>query len=186
MILYINSCPRAESRTHRMAMALLDKLGHYKEVNLYKENLLPLNEERLKERSELIAKKDYSSPVFKYAREFAEAETIVISAPFWDLSFPSELKIYLENIYVTGLVSKYSEDGIPVGLCKAKQLYFVTTAGGALVTQFGFDYIRALAENYFGIPEVKLLKAEMLDIVGNDAEAILEDAIDRNIKNMNI
>ena len=58
MILYINSCPRAESRTHRMAMALLDKLGHYKEVNLYKENLLPLNEERLKERSELIAKKD--------------------------------------------------------------------------------------------------------------------------------
>ena len=110
----------------------------------------------------------------------------MISAPFWDLSFPSELKIYLENIYVTGLVSKYSEDGIPVGLCKAKQLYFVTTAGGALVTQFGFDYIRALAENYFGIPEVKLLKAEMLDIVGNDAEAILKDAIDRNIKNMNI
>ena len=179
MVLYINSCPRAESRTHRLATALLRKLGDYRERNLYEEKPLPLDEERLKLRTELIAKKAFASPIFQYAREFAEAETIVIAAPFWDLSFPSALKVYLENIYVIGLVSNYSEDGIPIGLCKAKQLYFVTTAGGALVTQFGFDYIKALAQNCFGIPEVKLIKAEMLDIVGNDAEAILKDAVDR-------
>lgn len=181
MILYINSCPRAESRTNRMAMALLKQLGDYKEVNLYQEKLLPLNEERLNQRTELIEKKDYNSSMFKYAREFAQADTIVISAPFWDLSFPSELKIYLENIYVIGIVSRYGENGIPVGLCKAKQLYFVTTAGGTLVTQFGFDYIKALAQDCFGIPDVKLIKAEMLDISGNDAEAILKEAISNNI-----
>lgn len=182
MILYINSCPRAESRTNRMAMALLKQLGDYKEVNLYQEKLLSLNEERLNQRTELIEKKDYNSSMFKYAREFAQADTIVISAPFWDLSFPSELKIYLENIYVIGIVSRYGENGIPVGLCKAKQLYFVTTAGGTLVTQFGFDYIKALAQDCFGIPDVKLIKAEMLDILGNDAEAILKEAISNNIK----
>ena len=182
MILYINSCPRAESRTNRMAMALLKQLGDYKEVNLYQEKLLPLNEERLNQRTELIEKKDYNSSMFKYAREFAQADTIVISAPFWDLSFPSELKIYLENIYVIGIVSRYGENGIPIGLCKAKQLYFVTTAGGTLVTQFGFDYIKALAQDCFGIPDVKLIKAEMLDILGNDAEAILKEAISNNIK----
>lgn len=47
-----------------------------------------------------------------------------------DLSFPARLKIYLENIYVTGIVSKYDENGRPRGLCRAERLYYVTTAGG--------------------------------------------------------
>ena len=35
----------------------------------------------------------------------------------------------LENIYVTGIVTKYGTDGRPEGLCSAKKLYYVTTAG---------------------------------------------------------
>ena len=50
-------------------------------------------------------------------------DIIVIGAPFWDLSFPAILKIFIENIYVTGLVTKFGENGKPVGLCKAKKLY---------------------------------------------------------------
>ena len=41
------------------------------------------------------------------------ADTIVIAAPFWDFSFPAALKIYIENIYVTGIVSRYGSDGRP-------------------------------------------------------------------------
>ena len=44
-----------------------------------------------------------------YAKQFAGADTIVIAAPFWDLSFPAILKTYIENIYVTGIVSRYSK-----------------------------------------------------------------------------
>ena len=56
--------------------------------------------------------------MFCYARQFAAADRIVIAAPLWDLSFPAQLKVYLENIYVTGIVTKYSEAGEPVGLCR--------------------------------------------------------------------
>ena len=62
-------------------------------------------------------------------------------------------------------------------MCKAKKLYFVTTAGGPFAERFGYDYIKALALEYFGIKEVALIKAEMLDIDENDSEAILLNAM---------
>lgn len=179
MTLFINCCPRGESRTLRLAKALLEKIGDYDELKLYQEPLAPLNEERLIYRTELIEKADYDDPVFAYAKQFAAADTIVIAAPFWDLSFPAVLKIYFENIYVTGIVSEYGENGQPSGLCRASKLYFVTTAGGPLDERFGFDYIKTLAQDCFGIPEAVLIKAEMLDIAGNDPEKILKEAMMR-------
>lgn len=176
-ILHINCCPRKESRTKRLADALLKKLGNYEELKLYQEKILPLNEERLEHRTALIEKGKYDDECFKYAKQFADADIIVISAPFWDLSFPAILKVYIENIYITGIASRYSDDGSPLGLCKAKKLYFVTTAGGPFDERFGYDYIKALALEYFGIKEVALIKAEMLDIDGNDSEAILLNAM---------
>lgn len=46
MVLYINCCPRSNSRTMRLAEKLLSKLGNFEEVNLEKENISPLNRER--------------------------------------------------------------------------------------------------------------------------------------------
>lgn len=175
MTLFINCCPRDSSRTERLAKKLLEKLGEYDEVNPEKEGLVPMSKERLNYRTELLQKGDLSDDIFKYAKQFAAADTIVIAAPFWDLSFPSVLKIYIENIYVTGIVSKYDSDGTPKGLCKAKKLYYVTTAGGPYDGRFSFDYLKELAESFFGIGETVLIKAEMLDIIGNDAEKILAE-----------
>ncbi|MDD6484930.1 MAG: NAD(P)H-dependent oxidoreductase [Clostridiales bacterium] len=178
MILYVNSCVRDDSRTNRIALALLKKLGkEYEEVKLDKEDLKPLSKETLKLRTELISKGDYSSPMFGYAKQFADADIIVIAAPFWDLSFPAILKTYIENIYVTGIVSKYSPDGKPVGLCKAKKLYYVTTAGGPYVPDYSFGYIKDLAVNYLGIEEAVLIKAQMLDVDGFSADAIVDEVI---------
>lgn len=175
MTLFINCCPRDNSRTERLAKKLLEKLGEYDEVNPEKEGLAPMSKERLEYRTQLLQKGDLSDDIFKYAKQFAAADTIVIAAPFWDLSFPSVLKIYIENIYVTGIVSKYDSDGTPKGLCKAKKLYYVTTAGGPYDGRFSFDYLKELAESFFGIGETVLIKAEMLDIIGNDAEKILAE-----------
>lgn len=177
MTLFVNCCPREDSRTERLAGKLLETLGGYEEVNPEKEGLVPVDNERLKYRTALLEKGDLSDEIFRYAKQFAAADTIVIAAPFWDLSFPSVLKIYIENIYVTGIVSEYDENGAPKGLCKAKKLYYVTTAGGAYDARFSFDYLKALAEDYFGIEETVLIKAEMLDIIGNDAEEILTERV---------
>ena len=177
MILYINACVRNESRTDRLARELLGKLGDYTELKLSDENLNPLDKDSLECRSELIAKEQFDNDMFKYARQFATADIIVISAPFWDMSFPAILKTYIENIYITDLVSKYGEDGRPVGLCKASKLYYVTTAGGPYVGTYSYDYIKDLAIGAFGIKETELIYAEMLDIVGNDPEKILGEVI---------
>lgn len=178
MVLYINACVRDESRTDRLARVLLDKIGNYTELKLSEEGLKSLDKESLEYRSELIAKGQFDNDIFKYARQFADADVIVISAPFWDMSFPAILKTYIENIYITGLVSKYGEDGRPVGLCKASKLYYVTTAGGPYVGKYSYDYIKDLALVAFGIKDTELIYAEMLDIAGNDPEKILDEVID--------
>ena len=184
MTLYINCCVREESRTERLAKAVLRKLaGEFTELNLYEENLKPLDRDTLNKRTALIEQGDYSDPMFDYAKQFADADTIVIAAPYWDLSFPAMLKTYIENIYITGIVSAYDESGMPVGLCKAKELYYVTTAGGPYDPTYSYGYIESLAKSFFGIPTTHLVKAEMLDIVGNKAEEILNREINRILKN---
>ena len=179
MILYINACVRADSRTDRIARALLNQLGgDYEELCLSDLDIHPLDNNTLNRRTQLIESGLYDDPLFDYAKQFASADTIVIAAPFWDLSFPAILKTYLENIYVIGVVSEYGADGLPRGLCKADKLYYVTTAGGPYTPDFSYDYLRELATGCFGVKETELIKAEMLDVEGFDADEIVRTAID--------
>jgi len=180
MILYVNACVRGESRTDRIARVLLGRLGgKQEEVRLSEDTPEPLSAKRLARRTALIERGDYADPMFRYARQFQRADTIVIAAPYWDLSFPAVLRTYLENVYVTGLVSEYTPEGIPHGLCRARKLWYVTTAGGPYVPDFSYDYIRSLATRCFGIPETELVFAEMLDVEGFDAETIVRETADR-------
>lgn len=177
-ILYVNACVRKESRTEVLAKKLLDKLGgSYEEIRLEDSAFPVVDEAFLNKRDRLIAEGDFEDPLFLPARRFSEAETIVIAAPFWDLSFPAMLKQYLEQINVVGITFRYSEEGVPVGLCRADRLYYVTTAGGYYVPEeFGYGYVRALAQNYYGIQDVRKIEAAGLDIVGADVRAIMSAA----------
>ena len=179
-ILYVNACVRKESRTERLAETLLRKLNKpYEEIRLADYPFPVVNEEYLNERDRLRLNGDLQAPMFALARQFSEAETIVIAAPFWDLSFPAALKQYLEQINVVGITFRYSEEGIPIGLCKAGILFYVTTAGGYYVPEeFGFGYVKALAQNYYGIQDVRQISAVGLDIQGADVDAIMKAAED--------
>ena len=179
MLLYIDACVRKDSRTRRLAECLLKTLGRpYEKVELIKCDFPKVDEEFLTERTRLVEEGSFTDPMFDQARQFAEADTIVIAAPYWDLSFPAALKQYIEKINVLGITFEYSAEGYPIGLCKAKKLYYVMTAGGNYVPEeFGYGYIKALAENFYGIKEVKLIKATGLDIYGNDPEKIMAEAV---------
>ena len=177
-ILFINACPREGSRTLELARYLLDKTdGSVEELTIFEENLLPLNGKTLALRDKMTANQNFDHPIFKYAKQFAKADTIVLAAPFWDLSFPSAVKIWLEYVMAKEITFRYTEEGFPCGLCKAKKLFYISTAGGpVLPAHMGFSYMDGLAKSYFGIPETVLFSAENLDVVGADTAAILTKA----------
>ena len=177
-ILYINACCRENSRTNELAQYLLGGLeGNVQSVNLYEESISPIDATLLSKRDGLLREGRTDSEMFTLANQFALADTVVIAAPYWDLMFPSVLKVYMENITVCGITFRYSDKGIPQSLCKAEKLYYVTTAGGYIgKNNFGFDYVKAIAEGFFGISNVSLFSAEGLDIYGADVEKIMQKA----------
>ena len=178
MTLFINACVREDSRTKRLAEALLTKLpGDVQEVKLHEIKFELIDEKFLVNRDELISMGKFDDD--SLARQFAQADSIVIAAPYWDLSFPATLKQYIEHINVLGVTFEYTPEGFPKGLCKASEMYYVMTAGGSLVPEeYGFGYIKALAQNFYGIQNVKLIKAVGLDLYGADAESIIRKAIE--------
>lgn len=178
MILFINACVRKESRTKRLADALLKKLdGKVTEVRLEDVSFELTNEKFLERRDTLIAEGKFDDESFSLARQFANADTIVIAAPYWDLSFPAALKQYIEHINVMGITFEYTPEGYPKPLCKANKLYYVTTAGGSFVPEeFGFGYIKTIAQSFYGIEDVELIQATGFDVYGADTEAILAKA----------
>lgn len=176
-ILFVNGCVRPDSRTLELARTVLDQLeGTVQEVCLYEDGPLPLNWESLCRREELLASEKHDHSMLRWAREFAQADEIVVAAPYWDLMFPAMVRSYFEAITVSGLTFTYGEDGVPRGLCKAKRLVYVTTAGGPIIRNFGFDYVDALARTFYGIPDTECIQAEGLDIWGADVAVIMEEA----------
>ncbi len=178
MVLFINACVREQSRTKVLADHLLKKLNEdYEEVKTFELDFPVMDDGFLSRREEAVSEGFFEDPCLKLARQFAAADKIVIAAPYWDLSFPSSLKCYIEQINVTGVTFEYSPEGIPTGLCKAKELYYVTTSGGTILSdEYGFGYVKSLAEDFYQIPKIVQIKAEGLDIDGTDVDAILEEA----------
>ena len=174
MILFVNGCVRENSRTLELAQAVLAKeTDTIEEVRLYPDGPNGLNAEKLAQRDALLTNQELDHPMFRWARQFAAADTIVIAAPYWDLAFPAKVRAYLEEVTVSGITFRYGENGIPQGLCRAKRLIYVTTAGGPIFQNYGYEYIKALAQGFYGIPDVSLVRAEGLDIRGADPEAIM-------------
>lgn len=183
MLLYINACVRAKSRTKRLADRLIEKLGGGAErLDLASLSFPVADEAFLDRRDRLIAAGAFDDPLFDLARQFAAADRIVIAAPYWDLSFPAALKQYVEQINVLGITFAYTPEGVPKGLCRAKKLYYVMTAGGTFVPEeYGFGYVRTLARSFYGIEDVELIQAVGLDLVGADPEGILRECLERII-----
>ena len=178
-ILFVDACIRKESRTRRLAQAVLAGLeGDIEIVSCA--DVHPITQEPfLEQREQAACSGEDSGGITRLAKQFAAADTIVIAAPYWDLSFPAVLKDYLEQINIVPITFEYTPEGIPRGLCKCRKLYYVTTAGGYIISEdYGYGYVKELAKTFYGIPEVELIKAEGLDIAGADVEKILAEAMD--------
>lgn len=174
-ILHVDSTVRPESRTAALARWLLGRMGGSVEtVRLAEGAAAPLDGSALRRREALLAEGRLDAPEFALARQFAAAERIVVSAPYWDLLFPASLRAYFERVCVVGITFAYDPTtGAPVSLCRARSLVYVCTAGGPVPRNLGFEYVRELCSAFFGIQDVRLLQADGLDLPGADVDALL-------------
>ena len=180
-VLLIDCCiRREESRTKQLADAFLSALPadcNVTVLNLMDEKLAYFEGEFLGDRQRLLEKGELNHPRFRYAHQFAEADVIVMAAPFWDLGFPALLKVYIENISVDGITFGCNETGC-FGTCKATDLVFLTTRGGyyeGSPMEMGSRYLEAL-KDFFGIGSYHCIAADGIDIAGADIADILDKA----------
>lgn len=186
-LLFIDCCVSqrgAESRTRTLADAFLSAFhGAHPEAEIETVSLETLNIEpyllpALREREALADAKDFSGRVFALARQFQRADRIVVAAPFWDLSFPSVLRIYIEHISANGLTYHYEADGCH-GDCRGERLAYLTTGGDVeRPGSLGVLYWKQLCA-MFGIPRFDYVFAGGLDVDPAGAPAIMEAACRR-------
>ena len=182
-VLFVDCCIRREhSRSKQLAdffLGELQKKGDYEieTLCLMDENLSYFSEGFFLHREALLAEGKLDHPRFRYAHQFAEADKIVIAAPFWDLSFPALLKVYIENLCVDSITFHTDEHGLH-GLCKADHMVFLT-ARGAFYTdsplEQGSRYLEQMA-GFFGIEKYDCVAAEGLDIGAWPVEELMDKA----------
>lgn len=181
-ILFVNACVRGEdSRTLRLARAFLDTLAAelgqvcITQHDLPAMGLQPVNRETLARKERLCDACAWEDASLAPAVAFQQADVVVIAAPYWDMSFPSMLKIWVEHMYVRNLTFRYVDDQ-PIGLCRGKEAAYLTTAGSPIANHdWGTAYIRDVMQ-MLGIPGFTAVKAEGLDLSERDVEAIMGEA----------
>lgn len=183
-ILVIDSCMR-DKEISRTQILLKKTLAQYQAsfpdaevetLTLSKEKLPPLTGADVEERQ--CAVQAGRTEAYQLAKQFAQADRIVIAAPYWDLAFPAVLKVYLEHICVAGITFRYLDNGTPMGMCRAKSLLYLTSCGGYLQDcNLGFAYVEALCTHLFGITDCRCIAAEGMDITPEQTQEGLKHAL---------
>ena len=183
-VLFVNACMRDEkSRTLELCRDYLEKLqaaypqAEIEEVDLTTLDIQVQDGAFIERRDAFLRAGDFSDEMFDLAKQLIAADHVVIGAPYWDLSFPAKLKMYLERCSVDKLTFIYDDQGVPHGQCRAKALTYITTAGGYIGDMnFGFDYVKGLCSMLFGIREFHFAAADGIDIIGVDVAARMAEA----------
>lgn len=183
-LLYVDCCIRREqSRTRKLAESFLGNLPkgwRVEKVVLMDEPLLPLMEGGFAQRDELLQRGDFTHRRFDYAWQFQRADAILIAAPFYDLSIPALLKVYIENVSVDGITFLCDADGLR-GNCCARSMTFLTSRGGFYENspdEMGSRYMEALC-GFFGTGTYRCIAADGVDMDPAQTPAIMAEACER-------
>jgi FMN-dependent NADH-azoreductase len=106
--------------------------------------------------------------------EFLAADAVVIGAPMYNFSVPSQLKAWIDRIAQKGRTFAYGDKG-PVGLAGGKRAIIASSRGGlyaagaAQAMDFQEAYLRSVLA-FFGVTDVTVVRAEGVNL-GPDARA---------------
>ena len=96
--------------------------------------------------------------------EFLAADAVVIGAPMYNFSVPTQLKAWIDRVAVAGKTFRYSEAG-PEGLCGNKKVILVSTAGGlhaGQATGAGHEDFLKVFLGFIGVTDLEIVRAHGL------------------------
>ena len=107
--------------------------------------------------------------------QFLASDVIVIGAPLYNFSIPSQLKAWIDRIAQAGRTFKYTDKG-PVGLAGGKTVIVASSRGGVYsgseagqAMEHQESYLKVVF-GFFGITDVRFVRAEGVGM-GPDAKA---------------
>ena len=163
-LFYVDACMREGSNTKKIANAVIEELSKRYDIECVRlsEMSFPVVDDAiLKERSNGYVPEEYVA----MAKKIAAADRLVIAAPFWDMSFPSALKVFLENMSLFNITFNSNEKEC-YGLCKAEKVLYITTRGMDISTgdimEQATPYIKALSR-LWGLGELSVISAQNMD-----------------------
>ncbi|AIF47899.1 FMN-dependent NADH-azoreductase [Dyella japonica] len=112
--------------------------------------------------------------------EFLAADVIVIGAPMYNFSIPSQLKAWIDRVAVAGKSFRYTANG-PEGLAGGKRLIIVSSRGGvysqgpAQPMDFQEPYLRAVF-SFLGITDIEFVRAEGVNLSEDNKVASIKSA----------
>ncbi|EGQ9212397.1 FMN-dependent NADH-azoreductase [Vibrio sp. Vb2880] len=109
--------------------------------------------------------------------EVKAADTLVIAAPMYNFTIPTQLKNWIDLIARAGVTFKYTENGVQ-GLIEGKKAIVVTTRGGIhkdSPTDNVTPYLRTVL-GFVGITDVEFVYAEALNMGEDAAEKGISEA----------
>lgn len=112
--------------------------------------------------------------------EFLAADTVVVGAPMYNFSIPSQLKAWIDRLAVSGKTFRYTEAG-PEGLAKGKKVIIASTRGGhysagaAAAMDHQETYLQAVF-GFFGITNIEFVRAEGLNLGADQKQFAIAEA----------
>ena len=109
--------------------------------------------------------------------EFLASDIVVVGAPMYNFTIPSQLKSWIDRITVAGQTFRYGPQGVE-GLAGGKKVVIVSTRGGmyGAATPGAFlDHQEPYLQNLFrflGITDITVVRAEGLAMGDNRAASI--------------
>ena len=163
-LIFIDACMRTGSRTKRIADPIIAELGKRYSVETVDltRNIYPVADNyTLVDRNQGVVPEEHVD----LAKRIAAADRIVIAAPFWDMSFPSALKVFFENMSLFGITFDSNEKEC-YGLCKAEKVMYITSRGMNITTgdplEQAIPYIKAISY-LWGWGELTVVAAQNMD-----------------------
>lgn len=115
--------------------------------------------------------------------EFLDSDVVVVGAPMYNFSIPSQLKAWIDRLAQPGRTFRYTANG-PEGLAVGKKVIIVSSRGGMYAgtaiesLDHQESYLRAVF-GFFGITDVEILRAEGVAMGPEDRDRAMAQALEQ-------